>query len=60
MSDKLSDLASAATQNGFEVVEHSSRQIPESKRYMPLPNSSENSLSKRIKTEYTVTFIKKA
>ena len=52
-------LISAATQNGFEVVEHSSRQIPESKRYMPLPNSSENSLSKRIKTEYTVTFVKK-
>ena len=51
-------LISAATQNGFEVVEHSSRQIPESKRYMPLPNSSENSLSKRIKTEYTVTFVK--
>ena len=53
-------LISAAKQNSLHVVKHLARQIPESRRYLPLLNSSEKSLSKRIKTEHIITFVKKA
>ena len=52
-------LISAARQSGFDVVKHFARQIPESRRYMPLLNCRENRLSKRMKTEHIITFVKK-
>ena len=53
-------LISAAKKNSLNVVKHISRQIKESKRYLPLLNSSENNLSRRMKTEHIVTFVKNA
>ena len=52
-------LVSAAGESGLNVVEYFSRQIPENKRYMPLLNCSENGLSKRMKKEHVITFVKK-
>ena len=49
----------AARQNGFDFVKHFERQIPESRRYMPLLNCREYRLSKRMKTEHIITFVKK-
>ena len=51
-------LISAAQQSGFNIVGHSVREIPENRRYMPLLNSRESALSKRMKTESIYTFVK--
>ena len=53
-------LISAATRSGFQVIERSSRQIPNNKRYLPLLEAGENDLSRRMKTEHIVTFQKAA
>ena len=53
-------LISAATRNGLRLIERSSRKIPNNKRYLPLLEAGENSLSRRMKTEHIVTFEKAA
>jgi len=48
----------AAKQNGFEIVDHFTRQIPEQKRYLPLLSSQGTNLARRMNTEHIVTFRK--
>ena len=56
---KNSDLlVSAAKRNGFKVIDHSIRQIPENRRYMPLLSSQQTTLAKRMKTEHIITLVK--
>ena len=51
-------LISAAIQSGFRIVDEKTRDIPENRRYMPLANSSSSNLSKRMRTEHVLTFMK--
>ena len=48
----------AAGQSGFQVAEHVVREIPESRRYMPLVNARNTSLARRIRWEHILTFVK--
>ncbi|MBL4786346.1 MAG: hypothetical protein JKY49_13055 [Cohaesibacteraceae bacterium] len=48
----------AATKSGFRVVGQEIRDIPENRRYMPMMNSSDSSLSKRMRTEHVLIFEK--
>ncbi len=49
----------AAKQFGFKVVKKKERIIPDSKRYLPPPNSRSTSvLNKRMRTEVIITFCK--
>ena len=48
----------AARQSGFQVAEHVVREIPESRRYMPLVNARNTSLARRIRWEHILTFVK--
>ena len=49
---------SAGRQSGFHVAEHVVREIPESRRYMPLVNARNTSLGRRIRWEHILTFVK--
>jgi len=53
-NDKL--LEAAAKQAGFSVLRQREREIPEHKRYLPLMNSNQSSLSKRMRSEYILDF----
>ena len=49
---------SAARRSGFRATQHLVRQIPENRRYMPLVNTRNSSLARRIRQEHILTFIK--
>ena len=51
-------LITAAEHNGFKVTDHTVREIPESKRYLPMLSSPESALAKRMKMEHVVTLYK--
>jgi len=56
---KNSDLLiSAAKQSGFRIIDRYERDIPENRRYMPFKNSSESSLSNRMRFEHVIVFEK--
>lgn len=48
----------AASLSGLKATEEILREIPITKRYLPLPNKGENALSKRMKHEVVLTFTK--
>lgn len=56
--DNVYLLCTAAKRNGFEIVDHNVREIPENKRYMPMLSSPETTLARRMKTEHIVTLMK--
>ena len=49
---------SAARRSGFRAAKHLVREIPENRRYMPLMNTRNSSLARRIRREHIVTFVK--
>ncbi len=51
-------LVAAAKLSGFRVSQSDVRDIPENRRYMPLANSGQSSLSKRMRTEHIIEFEK--
>lgn len=51
-------LIKAAERCGFRVINKFVRDIPESKRYMPMTDSNYSSLSKRIRSEHVIVFKK--
>lgn len=48
----------SASKNGFRLVEQTTRDIPENRRYLPLLNSHEPRLSGRMRSEHVLTFVK--
>ena len=53
-------LLTAARATGFEVSETYVRDIPENRRYMPMMNSGQTTLSKRMRSEHVIVFEKVA
>ena len=51
-------LVMAAQSNGFVLQKRNKREIPENRRYMPLQNSVDPSMSKRIRSEHILVFEK--
>ena len=51
-------LTMAAQKSGFEKIKHAMREIPENRRYMPVINSKNTNLSKRMRQEHVITFTK--
>lgn len=51
-------LKRAANLAGLELISESTREIPSNRRYLPMNVHPENSLSKRMRTEHIVTFMK--
>ena len=53
-------VTSAAKKFQFEVVSHTRRKIPDTKRYLPPPSAKiKSDMSKRMRTESVITFKKK-
>lgn len=53
-------LLTAAQASGFEVNQTYVRDIPENRRYMPMMNSGQSTLSKRMRSEHVIVFEKVA
>ena len=52
-------LIKAATSAGFELISEETREIPNNRRYLPITGNNIKSLSKRMRTEHIISFIKR-
>jgi hypothetical protein len=51
-------LKRASLAAGFSLVNEGTRDIPDSRRYMPINSSNDSTISKRMRTEHVITFVK--
>jgi hypothetical protein len=49
-------IAKAGSQAGLRLVGKTERELPDTKRYLPLPKGHKNPLGKRMRTETILTF----